>query len=95
MTGPIQAVGQRAMLCHQLPGPGQIVILLILLFQGMAPEGAFLVVATPEGEDHRQGDLALEETVSDRLAELFLLFRFRPFPFREVNHTRRILMSIS
>ena len=48
----------------------EIVGTLVELLDGALPELAIDGAAAQEGQDHRQGDLALAEVVADRLAEL-------------------------
>src|SRR5690349_3939103 len=75
VAGPGDGVAQRAVLGHQADRAVEVAVAMLERFQRAAPEAALLSVAAAEGEDDRQGDLALLEIVADRLAELGLLGR--------------------
>src|ERR1700712_4399848 len=70
MVRAVDGVLQRTVLCHQANGVIEIAIADLATLQRLAPEAAFDVVAAPEGEYHRQRDLALAKIVADVLAEL-------------------------
>jgi hypothetical protein len=65
---PSHGVSQRAMARQQGQGVRQIAISLLPVFQGAPPESAFLGVAAPEGQNDRQGDLAVMKIVADRFS---------------------------
>src|SRR6185369_12520182 len=69
---PFQRVGQRIVPLDQALRLGKVAVALIQALDGALPELAVDRAAAQEGEDHRQGDFALAEIVTDRLAELGL-----------------------
>src|SRR5262245_4990760 len=63
-------VVERAVLDHQADRMIEVGVARLALLKGAAPELALCVRAAPEGEHHRQRDLALAKIVADVLAEL-------------------------
>src|SRR5260370_6637414 len=67
------------MLVEERDGAIEIVVAVLEVFQCAPPKAPLVIVAAAEGENDRQGDLALAEIVADRLTEIGL-------PRRIVEH---------
>jgi octaprenyl-diphosphate synthase len=67
-VGALERGGQRIVALDQGLRLQQVAVALVELLDGALPEFAVDRAAAQEGEDHRQGDLALSEVVADGLA---------------------------
>src|SRR5947207_4951955 len=72
MAGAFEGVGNGVMAVDQHLRPFEIAVVLVEILDGALPEFAVYGTAAQEGEDHRQGDLALAKIVAYGLAELGL-----------------------
>src|SRR3546814_92834 len=73
IAGAVEGGFQRAVPDHQALRLDDVVVALVEVLDGALPERPLDLVARLVGEDHRQGDLALAEVVSDGLAQRRLL----------------------
>ena len=72
VAGAFERVGDGVVALDQHLRLLEIAVALVELLDGALPEFAVDGAAAQEGQDHRQGDLALAEIVADGLAELGL-----------------------
>src|ERR1700739_3114439 len=63
MPRPVDRLAQGRMLAQELDRPVEIAAVLVELLERPPPEAALVLVAAPEGEDDRQGDLAVAEII--------------------------------
>ena len=69
MASALEGITDCAVALHQHHGALEIILGLLALFHGAAPELALLLTATAERQHHGEGDLAFSEIVTDGFSE--------------------------